>query len=1000
MANVTEPLRKSYTQAQVGATAGFDQTGSYIDLEPDPITFVDGQGRTFHIDAADAIGHGGYAVVLRARCDEDGKDYAAKVSAVDSNIRHEGTYEKVLKTLKGITDDASNGGYARTHLMPLVAYGTVEARPLGGGAARTYNVSIMPVCSQLDSRHVSVEELKSRFIPDIAEALHVLHEHGIIHRDVKPSNVFVYNGALVLGDFNISSVMGEGQSLGYTTEQRMTRGYSPSNGVVSASGDWYAFGYTVWTLYNGGKHPHQYLIDADGGAGLSAVYAGRRPVEFVPRSSEDKSLRSLIYGLTWVIGDQSFGYEDVRRWIEKPETVTWSDPGVGTGWTYKIKGTSCSTDEELARALAQNWDEAKKRLFRHELAKFFREKNETDISAMLAGIADDYGDLKRQDLGLAMAIYLLSGDAHLMFWKGIDVSLSALFYALSLRKTNGGMPWGELFASGFLSWACGCSGLPEAGELACVMGDVEAAAKVDLDLALGMMEHKFDCAGGRFASCRSADDLFDACTTTPFSFYQVVDTKDRYTELLAASFRFVRADALLDLYRRRLEEISQSESAAILPCADRTLMLFEKMGAKSEAVCDFYRRCGSIAPWLWTEENLRLYRDVPQRQAEALEDAARHARDKTNVAELMGCEAGLRDAVMALRGRLDDFPLISYYGIETGRGSSALEDDGLFCGKLYGETVPRGFARGLLLASKADMEDPARWPAVRLAATDGDAQVQEFDRRVQECVKSVSFSEGYEDKLAVSALMLLVAVPLALFAAPWIYTWSYGLLPTLDVVVLKGMLVAALCSMVVYAVFAVVAYASAVRFTGRLMKARTQIRRMGDEYRQAAAQYVESAESPFRMRLSNPEESLPIKSAGYDAKLKKVGKEVSLPSVEGSAVGRAMWVLTSAMPMGVCAMLAVAGLASTFVIVSGEEMVTYALLAFSLALVGWLLLWLSPFRDKYCTPFWWVGACLAPAVFVFALYLIVTVLTVAFWLVVVFVCFGIVVAMVSSNGRH
>ena len=52
-------------------------------------------------------------------------------------------------------------------------------------------------------------------------------------------------------------------------------------------------GYTIWTLYNGGRHPHQTLIDGDD---LSAVLAGGRPVAFEARALEHETLGQLIYG--------------------------------------------------------------------------------------------------------------------------------------------------------------------------------------------------------------------------------------------------------------------------------------------------------------------------------------------------------------------------------------------------------------------------------------------------------------------------------------------------------------------------------------------------------------------------------------------------------------------------------------------------------------------------------------------------------------------------------
>lgn len=140
----------------------------------------------------------------------------------------------------------------------------------------TYDVVVMPLCDDAFTRDgASFEELRDRIIPQAASALAHLHDEGIVHRDVKPKNLYLLEGEVVLGDFGISSVLEEGRDTGATKVDRRTPGYSPHSSVVQRENDWYALGYTIWTLYNGGRHPHQTLIDGDD---LSAVLAGGRPV--------------------------------------------------------------------------------------------------------------------------------------------------------------------------------------------------------------------------------------------------------------------------------------------------------------------------------------------------------------------------------------------------------------------------------------------------------------------------------------------------------------------------------------------------------------------------------------------------------------------------------------------------------------------------------------------------------------------------------------------------
>ena len=65
----------------------------------------------------------------------------------------------------------------------------------------------------LRGRQFGIDELKSRIIPEINEALGALHDAGIIHKDLKPSNIMLTDsGDIAIIDFGISSVQSDGNS--------------------------------------------------------------------------------------------------------------------------------------------------------------------------------------------------------------------------------------------------------------------------------------------------------------------------------------------------------------------------------------------------------------------------------------------------------------------------------------------------------------------------------------------------------------------------------------------------------------------------------------------------------------------------------------------------------------------------------------------------------------------------------------------------------------------
>src|SRR6185295_4705936 len=53
---------------------------------------------------------------------------------------------------------------------------------------------------------------------DVARALAHAHEHGVVHRDIKPDNVMLSGGAAVVTDFGIAKAVSAAQLAGTTTE--------------------------------------------------------------------------------------------------------------------------------------------------------------------------------------------------------------------------------------------------------------------------------------------------------------------------------------------------------------------------------------------------------------------------------------------------------------------------------------------------------------------------------------------------------------------------------------------------------------------------------------------------------------------------------------------------------------------------------------------------------------------------------------------------------------
>lgn len=382
--------------------------------------------RAFTLHTGDVIGAGGQGTVVAAT-DEEGRLFAAKIAYQPHAVRDRLARRTVLAYLRRLMAGHPLGEehFRETHLMPMYATGQISDSVPGLGES-TYDVAVMPLCDDAFAHTgASFEELRDTVIPQAARALHLLHNEGIVHRDVKPKNLYLLEGEVVLGDFGISSVLEAGRDTGATKVDRRTPGYSPHSSVVQRENDWYALGYTIWTLYNGGRHPHQTLIDGDD---LSAVLAGGRPVPFEARAPEHETLGQLIYGLTYAHSQGRLGYDDIQRWLADPDAFRYRDPLDAAAMAgpagYQFEGEVYESRATLVTALASNWEKAKRHLYTHGLEDYFRKLGETDLAVALNDITDrdpdtlpddEDGD---EDLGLSRALSLIDPTRSAVFWKG------------------------------------------------------------------------------------------------------------------------------------------------------------------------------------------------------------------------------------------------------------------------------------------------------------------------------------------------------------------------------------------------------------------------------------------------------------------------------------------------------------------------------------------------------------------------------------------------------
>ncbi|MFD5827399.1 serine/threonine-protein kinase [Lentzea sp. NPDC060358] len=145
-------------------------------------------------ELADLLGTGGMAEVRRAWDTRLHRHVAVKLFQAGTELSHERRFDNEIKTLASLS---------HPRLVQVHDAGTSEGKPfvvlqLVDGCTLRHKVVEGPL---------DVEEVK-RIGADLADALAYVHAMGVVHRDVKPSNVLLdHEGNTHLADFGLARVI-------------------------------------------------------------------------------------------------------------------------------------------------------------------------------------------------------------------------------------------------------------------------------------------------------------------------------------------------------------------------------------------------------------------------------------------------------------------------------------------------------------------------------------------------------------------------------------------------------------------------------------------------------------------------------------------------------------------------------------------------------------------------------------------------------------------------
>lgn len=279
----------------------------------------------------------------------------------------------------------------------------------------------------LQGRTYDYEQLKNHIIPSLNEGLKVLHDNGILHKDLKPSNIMVADNHkdVAIIDFGISSVREENHTV-VVTKTGMTPEYSAPEtfrNLFLEESDYYSLGITLYELFCG-YTPYNNM-DSEAIEQYSLVQRVPFPKEM------PKYLQNLIAACTYyditnrknkTNPNRRWTYEEVKKWCNGELQVI---PGEGIGNTkigdmnpYQFMGETYVEVAQLARALALNWNEGKKQLFRGILSGFFKSCNPELAGFCIDAEEEAMRTNGKDDVIFWKLLYKLNGNTTEFYWKG------------------------------------------------------------------------------------------------------------------------------------------------------------------------------------------------------------------------------------------------------------------------------------------------------------------------------------------------------------------------------------------------------------------------------------------------------------------------------------------------------------------------------------------------------------------------------------------------------
>ncbi|AWI05021.1 protein kinase domain-containing protein [Clostridium drakei] len=277
------------------------------------------------------------------------------------------------------------------------------------------------------NKDFNYEEIRKNIIPSINEGLKVLHSNGIIHKDLKPSNIMITDNGkdVTIIDFGISSVKSDGNTI-IVTKTGMTPEYSAPEtfrNLFLEESDYYSFGITIFELFCG-YTPYKNMKAEE-----IEKYVSVQRIPF--QEDMPSELKNFISALTYYDitnrrnkknPNRRWTYDEVKQWCDGKKLAI---PGEGIGNSEKLEMPPYTflrkkyTDiPSLVAALAENWENGKKQLFRGLISGFFKGFNPEIATFCLDAELEATRTSGKDDIIFWKLLYTIYPELRAFYWKG------------------------------------------------------------------------------------------------------------------------------------------------------------------------------------------------------------------------------------------------------------------------------------------------------------------------------------------------------------------------------------------------------------------------------------------------------------------------------------------------------------------------------------------------------------------------------------------------------